>query len=369
MNTQSLHIGLIIYGSLDELTGGYLYDRKLVEYLRRCGHTVTVFGQRSPAGYLRSLRQNFFGEPSVTHISETIDVLLQDELNHPSLILWNRRLKREYSGPVITIVHALRCRSGISQPARILAQTLERRYLKSVDGFVAVSRRTRRHIHQLLRRDKPGVVAYPGGDRFNSLSQEAPPSAGSGNDPLHVLFAGNLSANKQLHFLLRALASLPGEDYILTVVGDLDFDPDYATYVKKWIDRWNLAELITFTGKIEDPEQMARRYREADVLVLPSRSEGFPLVIPEAAGFSVPAIATTHSAADEFIDHGVNGYLCQPDDLKSLTGSLQSLQSDRQTLRSMGRKALEQFHRHPTWDETGERVHSFIQNIHAHRKE
>jgi len=37
-----MKLGLIIYGSLDTLSGGYLYDRKLVEYLRRCGDTVEV---------------------------------------------------------------------------------------------------------------------------------------------------------------------------------------------------------------------------------------------------------------------------------------------------------------------------------------
>ena len=35
-----MHIGLIIYGHLDTLTGGWLYDRLLVEHLRERGHTV-----------------------------------------------------------------------------------------------------------------------------------------------------------------------------------------------------------------------------------------------------------------------------------------------------------------------------------------
>ena len=37
-----MRIGLIIYGSLDTLTGGYLYDRLLVEHLRRQGDHVDI---------------------------------------------------------------------------------------------------------------------------------------------------------------------------------------------------------------------------------------------------------------------------------------------------------------------------------------
>jgi hypothetical protein len=37
-----MHIALVIYGSLDEVSGGFLYDRKLVEHLQQRGHEVTV---------------------------------------------------------------------------------------------------------------------------------------------------------------------------------------------------------------------------------------------------------------------------------------------------------------------------------------
>jgi hypothetical protein len=39
----NMRAGLIIYGGLDTVSGGYLYDRQLVEYLRSCGDTVEIF--------------------------------------------------------------------------------------------------------------------------------------------------------------------------------------------------------------------------------------------------------------------------------------------------------------------------------------
>src|SRR5574339_1182768 len=95
-----MHIGLIIYGSLDTLSGGYLYDRRLVEFLRSQGDTVEIISLPW-RNYLAHLTDNLYFK-----LPDNLDILIEDELNHPSLILANRR-KHPY--PVISLVHHLRC--------------------------------------------------------------------------------------------------------------------------------------------------------------------------------------------------------------------------------------------------------------------
>src|SRR3989304_6666951 len=95
-----MKIGLIIYGSLNTLSGGYLYDRKLADYLRAQGDTVEVISLPW-RNYAAHLTDNLsFKLPG------DLDILLQDELNHPSLIGANRS---KHSHPVISLVHHLRC--------------------------------------------------------------------------------------------------------------------------------------------------------------------------------------------------------------------------------------------------------------------
>ncbi|RJR47229.1 MAG: glycosyltransferase family 1 protein, partial [Deltaproteobacteria bacterium] len=53
-----MKIGLIIYGSLDLVTGGFLYDRLLVDYLRSRGEEVEVISLPWPS-YRRGLLDNF----------------------------------------------------------------------------------------------------------------------------------------------------------------------------------------------------------------------------------------------------------------------------------------------------------------------
>jgi hypothetical protein len=103
-----VRIGLIIYGSLDTLTGGYLYDRMLVEHLRRQGDHVDVISLPWRT-YGRHLGDNFSLTLHRRLRRATFDALLQDELNHPSLFWLNQRLRRAVRYPIVTIVHLLRC--------------------------------------------------------------------------------------------------------------------------------------------------------------------------------------------------------------------------------------------------------------------
>jgi len=83
-----MKISLVIYGSLDTLNGGYLYDRKLVNYLKNSGDSVEIFSLPSRA-YAPCLGDNLGRNLLRRLVHAKPDILLQDELNHPSLFLLN----------------------------------------------------------------------------------------------------------------------------------------------------------------------------------------------------------------------------------------------------------------------------------------
>lgn len=147
-----MKIGFVIYGSLDTVSGGYLYDRKLVEYLRSQGDTVEIISLPW-RNYAAHLADNFrFRLPS------DLDILIQDELNHPSLIGANAG---KHSYPVISLVHHLRCSEFRPKWQNDLYRVVEKEYLQSVDGFIFNSKTTHGVVNGLIGKDKPSVVAYP----------------------------------------------------------------------------------------------------------------------------------------------------------------------------------------------------------------
>src|SRR5436190_8556387 len=135
-----MHIGLVIYGLLDTISGGYLYDRKLVEYLRAQGDTVEIISLPW-RNYAAHLMDNFrFRLPNVVASeakqspnNQPFDILIQDELNHPSLI-WANQGKHPY--PIVSLVHHLRCSELRPQWQNDFYRIVEKKYLQSVDGFI-----------------------------------------------------------------------------------------------------------------------------------------------------------------------------------------------------------------------------------------
>jgi hypothetical protein len=136
-----MRIGLVIYGSLTTLSGGYLYDRKLVEHLREHGNNVEIISLPR-RNYLNHLEDNFSNDLIRRLSNLQCDVLLQDELNHPSLFLLNRRIKDKINYPIVSIVHHLLCCEENPSWLNRFYRLVEGHYLSSLDGFICNSQST-----------------------------------------------------------------------------------------------------------------------------------------------------------------------------------------------------------------------------------
>jgi glycosyltransferase involved in cell wall biosynthesis len=358
-----MHLGLVIYGSLDTLSGGYLYDRKLVEHLRGQGDEVTVVSLPW-RNYAAHLADNF--SPSLTrHLrAAPFDLLLQDELNHPSLFWLNGRLRREVAYPIVSIVHHLRCSEPRAGWMNRLYRAVERRYLGSVDGYVFNSHTTRGVVESLVGTDKPSVVAYPAADH---LDFGAPVRAENADGPLRLAFVANLIPRKGLHTLLDALARLEPGSWRLAVIGSDEADPAYARAIRRQIERLGLAAGVTLTGALPSAG-VAGHLAASDVLAVPSAYEGFGIVYLEAMGHGLPALACTTGAAHEIVTDGETGFLVAPGDAEGLADAIRLLAADRARLAAMGRAARRRFEAFPTWAEGGRAIRAFAQEMVARRR-
>ncbi|HEX2697801.1 MAG TPA: hypothetical protein VHM28_08835, partial [Anaerolineales bacterium] len=191
-----MKIGLLIYGSLDTMSGGYLYDRKLVEYLREQGDTVEIISLPW-RNYLSHLTDNFH-----FRLPTQLDILIQDELNHPSLLAAN---SGPHLYPVISLVHNLRSSEKRSAWQNAIYGAIEKRYLNSMNGFIFNSNATRDSVHALTGDTRPYLIATPGGDRLGTLTDEKIRVRANESGPLRLLFLANVTPLKGLHVLLKAI--------------------------------------------------------------------------------------------------------------------------------------------------------------------
>jgi glycosyltransferase involved in cell wall biosynthesis len=357
-----VRIGLIIYGSLDTVTGGYLYDRMLVEHLRRQGDEVEIISLPWRT-YSRHLADNFSLELCRRLRLAPFDALLQDELNHPSLFWLNRRLRRHIRYPIVTIVHLLRCSEPRPAWQNRLYRGVEAHYLNGLDGLIFNSQTTRTVVETLVGANHPGVVAYPGRDHLPPTLTPAQIEARTRQPgPLRLLFVGNLTPVKGLHILLRALGQLPSDTWCLTVIGSLIMDPVYVRSIRQQIAESAWYDRVRLLGACPNAE-VAMHLTQSQVLAVPSLYEAFGIAYLEAMGFGVPVIASTAGAAHELVTHTKHGFLVAPGDATTLAEYLHTLQQDRDGLRRMSLAAYQRAQSHPTWAESVERVRELLHSL------
>lgn len=98
-----------------------------------------------------------------------------------------------------------------------------------------------------------------------------------------------------------------------------------------------------FKGEIGQFDELEKIYNEADVLVLTSRSEGFPVVIMEAMAHGVVPVSTDVGGIADHVKDGINGLLIRAEDEAEIVASLvtlvERLAEDRASLLQMSRNA------------------------------
>ena len=175
--------------------------------------------------------------------------------------------------------------------------------------------------------DVQNVQVIPLG--FPQIGPERP--AGEINrDRLNVLWAGNFSVSKGAQYLLAALRMPKLRDCLRVRVFGKHLLPATAAA--------GSGHDLEFSGSIPHAHLFAE-YRRADVLVLPTLSDGFGMVISEAMSQGLPVITTKLAGAAEFIQSGQNGLIIPTCDAEALADALIWCAEHQDQLRIMGAMA------------------------------
>ncbi len=167
---------------------------------------------------------------------------------------------------------------------------------------------------------------------------------GPSDGPLRLLFVGRYGRRKGCSELIAALAKarLAGTDATLRFVGREEYDGEELV-LRRDVDAHELHGEVEFAG-LKDGHELAECYAKAQVLCLPSRREGVPLVLLEAMSFGLPVIATPVGGIADYVSHEDNGLLVQPGDVDALADSIRTLAADpalRARLGESGRRRID----------------------------
>lgn len=247
---------------------------------------------------------------------------------------------------VIYCAHGWAFDRETSALSRLVAMTFERCLAHWCDAVVCISQ------HEMRAAERIGIRASKLHLVSNGIPRETPRNTPETEGvpwpegKRRVLFVGRFDRQKGTDLLLQALAELGDSVFCYlvgdTVLGDASIGP--------------LPENARVTGWLP-PAQIEAFYRSADVVVVPSRWEGFGLIAVEAMRAELPVIASRVGGLPEIVGDGETGVLIPPDDKAALVNALRDLSDER--LAAMGRAGRQRFLRLFTLD----RVHRQITEL------
>ncbi len=169
-------------------------------------------------------------------------------------------------------------------------------------------------IHEAgIPKEKIRIIPLAFERTLNSGSLRVYPEQFSRERPLRLLYLGRISVLKGFHLLKKAMKALLAEPVILDLAGN-PFGPDELM--------WNLPPNIVYHGR-KDGEEKDRLFRNADVFILPTLSDGFAITQLEAQYWKLPMIATNRCG--EVVRNGHNGIILDhitPDTIKEAVQSI-----------------------------------------------
>jgi glycosyltransferase involved in cell wall biosynthesis len=160
---------------------------------------------------------------------------------------------------------------------------------------------------------------------------EVADDGGARGRPVKVIWAGTFSLRKGAHYLIEAWRLLgAGAQARLDVYGQSQVPPRLLTATP---------DNVTFHGSVPKPV-LFEAYRSADILVFPTLSDGFGLVVTEAMAHGLPVITTDRAGAADLVSRD-NGLVVPAADARALADALLWCLDNRERLHAMRFHALE----------------------------
>ncbi|MEE2860487.1 MAG: glycosyltransferase family 4 protein [Paracoccus sp. (in: a-proteobacteria)] len=326
-------------GDIATLTGGYIYDRRLVESLRDLGCDVEVISL--PAS---------LPTPDAADMRKALDQLAALPADVPVIIdglafgaLETAGLHRVMAPIVAMIHHPLAQESALPADLADHLWRTERANLTLARHVMVPSPHTRDML--ITRYDVPPekiTVVRPGTDR--PAAPQAPV------DPPLILSVGILHPRKGHDVLVEALAQLADLDWQAVIAGN-PWDDRHVAALHGQVAQSGLGKRLELAGRVT-PERLSQLYRQASVFALATRYEGYGIVFDEALSHGLPIVSTRTGAVVDTVPADA-GLLVPVDDPEALAAALRSLLTDPQERTVRAAAAARAGAALPRWSDAG----------------
>lgn len=329
-----------IPGDITTLTGGYIYERRLLEGLRAQGRLVdhlqlggsfptpTQADMADAAAQLLALPQD---RPLILDglVFGSIDTRILARMVAPIVAMIHHPLAHETALPPELRAHLLRTeRDNLTHAAHVLVPSPHTAALLASDYGVAPERIT---------------IVRPGTDR-PSL-----PRATEGSDPPLILSVGIQHPRKGHDILLYALARMTNRKWQAVIAGSR-YDAAHADALDRLHAQLGLGPQVRLAGRVP-ADELAQLYQRATIFALATRYEGYGIVFDEAMAWGLPIVTCRTGAVPDTVP-ATAGLLVPPEDAPAFADALDLILTNATLRQDMARASALFGAASPGWHDT-----------------
>lgn len=332
-----------IPGDINTPTGGYIYERRLLEELVHQGRDVQhlqfgeSFPSASPQHMADAIAQLKGLEPDRAvildgFVSATLDTSALAALDVPLVAM---------------VHHPLALETGLDPERRDLLHRVERANLTHISHVLVPSSATADMLTQSYDVSADRItIARPGTDRPDRSVRSRQPVS-----PPLILSVGIQHPRKGHDTLLKALSRLVHLEWTAVIAGTV-YDAEYAAELEQLQHALGLGARVKLAGYVSAAE-LASLYASASLFTLATRYEGYGLVFDEALSHGLPIVSCDTGAVSDTVPANA-GKLVAPDDDLAFANALAGLLQDKECYRTCADAAQKAGYKLPSWWQTAQ---------------
>jgi glycosyltransferase involved in cell wall biosynthesis len=344
-------LAVLVAGRVNAVSGGSIYNRRMVDALVRRGWSVSV----------RELADSF-PYPSETDLTDAADVL--SSVDDDATVLIDGLAFGAMPDVLHSHVHRLRfvalihlplaLEVGLTSETATRLDASERCALRTARAVVATGATTIESLRALGVQENRMAIVEPGVDRM-------PISRGS-DDGSSLLCVASMTPGKGYLTLLSALSRNLTKPWTLTCVGSLTRHPSTVEAIRSLLDRNDcLRERVSLTGELTG-DALEDCFMRADLFVSATLRETYGMAVAQALAHGLPVIGTRTGAIPQLVGDEA-GAVVSPGDEQAFAAALSCALRDDAWRKRARHGALAVRQRLLDWDTAAARLEAVIESV------